>query len=373
MSTPDLTPREARIALNLLPNIGPVRVARMLERLGSPQAILAASPRELTGIKGVGEETAATISGWRERIDLDAELAKIEKRGLTVLTPEDEHFPHLLKRIHDPPLALYVWGEITPADAHGVAVVGSRRTTHYGTEAARRFGFQLAHAGLCVVSGLARGIDTAAHEGALASGGRTVAVIGSGLGKLYPPENMPLAERIASGGGAVVSEFPVDFPPEKRSFPLRNRIVAGWSSATLVVEAPEKSGALITAGQAAEMGRDVYAIPGAIDRPTSRGTNRLIQNGARLVMDAGDILGDMETLFSLAPQAPELPKAKPSRPLGADEQKLYDALEGSEEHHIDQLVAATELPLATVSVELMRLEMKRMVKQLPGKYYVKLI
>lgn len=364
---------QAYIALNLLPNIGPVRVQRLLERFDTPEAVLAARANELSETKGVGRDTASLIAGWREHIDLDAELAKIDKRGLHVLTPADELYPALLKQIHDPPLVLYIWGELTPADAHAIAIVGSRRTTHYGTEAARKFGFQLAHAGLCVVSGLARGIDTAAHEGALASGGRTVAVIGSGLGQLYPPENMAIAERIAESG-AVVSEFPIDFPPEKRSFPLRNRIVAGWCRGTLVIEAPEKSGALITAGQAAESDRDVYAVPGPIDRPTSRGANRLIQQGAKLVMDVGDILEDLETFaFTPAPTEISAPKAKgAATTLTGAEKALYEAM-GDEEWHIDQLALSANMPLPEVSATLLRLEMKRLVKQLPGKHFVKLL
>lgn len=363
---------QAYIALNLLPNVGPVRVGRLLKKFGKPEAVLAARPNELLEISGIGKDTANLIANWRENIDLEAELDKIEQRGLSVLTPADELYPPLLKQIHDPPFVLYVWGEVTPADAHGIAIVGSRRATHYGTESARKFGFQLAHAGLCVVSGLARGIDTAAHEGALASGGRTVAVIGSGLGQLYPPENMALAERIAENG-AVVSEFPVDFPPEKRSFPLRNRIVAGWCRGTLVIEAPERSGALITAKQATETDRDVFAVPGQIDRPTSRGSNRLIQAGAKLVLDARDILEEMETLFSFPEAPPSLNQPKSAPPhLSASEKRVYEAL-GDEERHIDELAQSAGLPLPEVSATLVRLEMKRLVKQLPGKHFVKLV
>lgn len=365
--------KEAYIALNLLPGIGPARVRALLEHFPTPAAILSARPAELARATGVGRETAATIAGWRDTIDLDAELAKISDRRLDIVTIEDELYPAPLRQIHAPPLLLYVWGQLLPGDAHAVAIVGSRRSTHYGTEAARKFGFQLAHAGLCVVSGLARGIDTAAHEGALASGGRTVAVIGSGLGQVYPPENMALAERIATSG-AVVSEFPIDFPPEKRSFPQRNRIVAGWCRGTLVVEAPSRSGALITARQASESGRDVYAVPGPIDRPTSKGANRLIQQGAKLVLDARDILDDLELLMPVAQKIPDLPKPEPRMPTDLDDlEKILYAAMGTEEWHIDSLANAVSMGIPEVSVTLLKLEMKRLVKPLPGKYFVKLI
>jgi DNA processing protein len=368
-----VTNKEAYITLNLLPGIGPARVRALLECFPSPADILSARPAELTRAKGVGRELASTIANWREDIDLDAELEKIRDRELDVVTIDDELYPAPLRQIYAPPLLLYVWGTLLPSDAHAIAIVGSRRATHYGTEAARKFGFQLAHAGLCVVSGLARGIDTSAHEGALASGGRTVAVIGSGLGQVYPPENMALAERIADNG-AVVSEFPIDFPPEKRSFPLRNRIVAGWCRGTLVVEAPGKSGALITAGQASESGRDVYAVPGPIDRPTSKGSNRLIQQGAKLVIDARDILDDLELLIPVSSESPDLAKTAVQAPSGlCDSEKiLYQAL-GTEEWHIDSLANSLKMGISEVSATLLKLEMKRLVKPLPGKYFVKLV
>ena len=272
-----MTERESYLAFNLLPGIGPIRVRRLLDVFGTPQAVLAADRNNLLKVDGIGEDTANRIVRWESAIDLKREKRRIREEGLKLAIPSDEHYPTSLKNTHDPPLALYVKGKLLPSDRHAVAIVGSRRTTHYGIECARKFGFQLAHAGLTVVSGLARGIDTAAHEGALAAHGRTIAVLGSGLGKLYPPENQVLADRIAESG-AVVSEFPIDFPGDKQSFPLRNRIVAGWCFGVLVVEAPTRSGALITANQAAEIGRSVYAIPGPIDRPTSQGTNRLIQD-----------------------------------------------------------------------------------------------
>ena len=270
--------REAHIAFNLLPGIGPLRVKQLVSRLGSPEAALGSSADTLAKVQGIGRDLAALIADWENRVDLSTELKKIRDLGVCVVIPSDTLYPRLLRQIYDAPLVLYVWGELDDRDHRALAIVGSRRATHYGIQTARMLAFQLAQAGLTVTSGLARGIDTAAHEGALAARGRTVAVIGSGLGKLFPAENQGLAERIANGHGAVISEFPIDCPPSKKSFPRRNRIVSGWSSGVIVVEAPGRSGALITAEQAGEQGRNVYAVPGPIDRPASHGCNRLIRN-----------------------------------------------------------------------------------------------
>lgn len=244
-----MTSRDALIALNMLPKIGPVRVRRLMDSFGSAEAILSAAVHEISGVRGIGPETAEIIRSWEERIDLTTELREVEERGLKIVTQDDADYPEALRQSYDPPLLLYVWGELKDVDRHAIAIVGSRKTTHYGTQIARQFAFQLASSGMTVVSGLARGIDTHAHEGAVAAKGRTIAVIGSGLGQVYPPENMALAEKIASGNGAIVSEFPLNMPPSKKTFPMRNRIVAAWSQAVVVVECPEWSGALITANQ----------------------------------------------------------------------------------------------------------------------------
>ncbi len=366
-----MTRTEAYLVLNLLPKIGPVRVRRLLEVFGSPERILSAKASEILRVESFGQDLAKTIAGWESTVDLSRELRRIDEMGLTVITQDDEAYPPLLKEIHSPPLVLYVWGQLTQRDRNAVGVVGSRQASMYGLDTAKKMSFQMAYAGLTVISGLARGIDTAAHEGALASKGRTVAVIGAGLGKLYPPENQGLAERIATQG-AVISEFPVDYPPDKQSFPLRNRIVAGMCSGLLVVEAPVRSGSLITANQATEMGRTVYAVPGNIDRPTSAGCNRLIQQGAKLVMEGGDILDDLMTLFPTAPRAPKLEGPVLPVNLSPDEEAVFSAL-GTEQSHVDQITARCGLSSATVSSTLMRLEMKRLVRPLPGLRYVKLV
>lgn len=366
-----MTRTEAYLALNLLPKIGPVRVRRLLEVFQTPEAILRAKPRELSQINGIGGDLASTLSGWETIVDLGRELRRIQEEKLTLLTQEDDLYPKLLRQIHDPPLVLYVRGRLSQRDHHGIALVGSRHTTQYGLNVTKKLAFQIAYAGYTIVSGLARGIDTAAHEGALAAKGRTVAVIGAGIGKLYPPENAALAERIAEHG-AVVSEFPVDYPPDKQSFPLRNRIVSGWSCGVVLTEAPARSGALITAQQAAEQGRAVFAVPGGIDRPSSHGCNRLIQQGAKLIMDGADVLDDLMTLFPTQPQAPKLDGAKPGAVLNGDEEKVFSAI-GNDETHVNDITAKCGLPSSAVNATLMKLEIKRLIKPLPGKYYVRLI
>jgi DNA processing protein len=369
-----MTRTEAYLALNLIPNIGPVRLRKLIEQFGTPEAVLAAKPAQLATVHGLDQKLASALADWENQIDLSGELRKIRERELTLLTQEDELFPDLLRQVPSAPFLLYVWGQLTPRDHHAIGVVGSRQATHYGLNTAKKLSFQIAYAGYTVISGLARGIDTAAHEAALAAKGRTIAVIGSGIGKLYPPENQALAERIAQNG-AVISEYPVDRIADKQTFPYRNRIVAGWSCALLVIEAPGRSGSLITAQQALETGRAIYAVPGPIDKPTSLGCNRLIQQGAKLVVDGNDILDDLNTLFPTAPQAPKTspPPPPPSvAELSLDEKILYESL-GTEESHIDDLIARSGLTPATVSATLMRLEMKRLLKPLPGRRYIKLV
>ncbi|MFT5110090.1 MAG: DNA processing protein [Pseudoalteromonas tetraodonis] len=369
----NMTQREAYLALNLIPNVGPIRVRRMLETFETPERILSVGRKEIQSVQGIGAELAERITTWERTIDLERELRRIDELGLQIITLGDDDYPAMLKGIYDPPLVLYVKGELAPSDRQGLAIVGSRKSTHYGLSCAKKLSFQLAHAGVTIISGLARGIDTAAHEGALAANGRTIAVIGSGHGKLYPPENAELAEKI-SHSGAVISEFPVDYPPDKQSFPLRNRIVSGWSFGVLVVEAAGRSGALITANQAAEQGRSVYAVPGPIDRPSSLGANRLIQQGAKLVLDGGDVLEDLETLFPMAPSAPKFDAVtNPAiASLSSEEKAIYEAIE-DDETAMESLIERTGLPSATVSSTLMRLQIKRLVKQLPGQYFVKLV
>ena len=361
---------EACIALNMLPTVGPVRLRKLIEVFHEPQQVLAAKRNQLRKVEGIGHDVADQISSWESIVDLAAELKRIREFGAAVITQESPSYPKPLREIHAPPIVLYVWGEVQDRDHHAIGIIGARRTTHYGMESAKKLAYQIAYAGLTIISGLARGIDTAAHQGALAAKGRTIAVIGSGLSKLYPPENQALADKIRNGNGAIVSEFSMEIEPDRQTFPMRNRIISGWSHGVLVVEAGLNSGALITASQALEQGRSVYAVPGHINAPSAMGSNRLIQQGAKLVMSASDILDDLQILLPETKPSPEA-AARPLPPLSDDERRVFDAIDSSETP-IDRIAAKSDLPSATVSSTLLRLELKRLVKQLPGKYFVKL-
>jgi DNA processing protein len=363
--------REALIALNMIEHVGPVRLRRLLEHLGEPAAILRASRAQLAGVPGVGEDTAEAIANWEKTVPLDAELKRIAEFGCTVLTQQDPAYPPLLREIYDPPIVLYVKGTLDARDKNSVALVGSRQTTHYGIEVARKLAYQLAYTGVTVVSGGARGIDTAAHQGALTAKGRTLAVLGTGINLVFPPENAELFERIAAHG-ALVTQFPFNRPADKQSFPIRNRIVAGMTLGTVVVEANLTSGALITANFATDYGRQVFAVPGRIDSPRSKGCHDLIKKGAKLCEDAADILSEFEYLFpaSNRPPTPSETGVLPALALSENEQRAYDAL-SHEETHIDAVIRKSGLPPSAVSVALLSLEMKRLIKQLPGKMFVK--
>ncbi|MEY2439452.1 MAG: processing protein [Verrucomicrobiota bacterium] len=350
--------------------MGPVRLRKLLEVFEVPDKVLAAKRDQLRKIDGIGSEVADQIVAWESIVDLGAELERVREFGATVITQESPSYPKSLREIHAPPIVLYVWGEILERDRHAIGVIGARRTTHYGLESAKKLSYQIAYAGLTVISGLARGIDTAAHQGALAAKGRTIGVIGSGLLEIYPPENLALAEKIRNGNGAIVSEFSMQVQPDRQTFPMRNRIISGWSHGILVVEAGLNSGALITATQAVEQGRSVYAVPGHITAPSAMGSNRLIQQGAKLVMSANDILDDLQILLPETKPSSEA-AARPLPDLSTDERRVYDAID-SAETPIDRISAKCNLPSGTVSSTLLRLELKRLVKQLPGKYFIKL-
>ncbi len=363
--------REALVALNMIEHVGPVRVRQLLEHFGEAPAILRASKHELLRVRGIGDETADAITSWEKSVDLSGELQRIRDFGSHILTQADEAYPELLRQIYDPPIVLYVKGELNAKDKNAVAMVGSRMTTHYGLEVARKLAYQLGYIGVTVVSGGARGIDTAAHQGALSSKGRTVSVLGTGINLVVPPENAELFERIVANG-ALITQFPFNRQADKQSFPIRNRIVAGMTLGTVVVEANLTSGALITANFAVEYGRQVFAVPGRIDSPRSKGCHDLIKKGAKLCEGAEDILSEFEYLFpaSNRPATPSETGVLPALTLSENEQKVYDAL-GTEEAHIDEVIRHSGLPPSAVSVGLLSLEMKRLVKQLPGKVFVR--
>jgi DNA processing protein len=301
----ELTERQALLVLNALPRIGPIALSRLLEAFGGdPRAVLASDARRLERVKGIDPGLSRTIRGWRGHFDPVREEASIAAGGMDVLIRSDGAYPAPLREIHDPPPVLYRRGGYG-FDATAIAVVGSRRPTPYGLGVARSLAAELARRGCCVVSGLARGIDTAAHEGALEAGGRTVAVLGGGLGAVYPPENLPLALRIA-GSGAVVSEYPLGRRPDRQTFPRRNRIVAGMSAAVIVVESGLDGGAMITARLAGDQGRLVFAVPGRIGEPSSEGCHQLIRDGATLLTGIADVWQELDSLggFRMPPLAP---------------------------------------------------------------------
>jgi len=363
--------REALIALNLIEHVGPVRARLLLEHFGDAPQILAASKSALLRVRNIGDETAEAIATWEKTIDLAGELKRISDFGCHVLAQSDENYPAMLREIYDPPLVLYVKGELTAKDKNAVAMVGSRSTTHYGIETARKLAYQLAYVGVTVVSGGARGIDTASHQGALAAKGRTVAVLGTGINLIFPPENAELFGRIAESG-AVITQFPFNRNGDRQSFAIRNRIIAGMTLGTVVVEADLHSGALITSNFATEYGRQVFAVPGRIDSPRSKGCHDLIKKGAKLCEGAEDILSEFEYLFpgSNRPPSPGETGVLPALELSANEQKVYDSLD-EEERSIDEVIRKSGLPSSAVSVALLSLEMKHVIKQLPGKLFVR--
>ena len=367
-----MTKNEAFIVLNMLDGIGPARLRKLLERFGDASAILKANKRDLLAVNGVGEELADSIVNWEKIVDLTGELKRIEEFKCRVICLDDEDYPALLKQIYDPPILLYVKGDILPKDKNAIAVVGSRLTTHYGIETARRLAYQLAYTGVTVISGGARGIDTAAHQGALMGKGRTICVLGTGINVVFPPENRELFEKIAASG-AIISQYPFNRRGDKQSFAIRNRVIAGLTLGTVVVEANLTSGALLTANFAAEYGRQVFAVPGRIDSPRSKGCHDLIKKGAKLCEGVEDILSEFEYLFPTEKFSGDsaMPPLFPSLELNADEKTVFQQLKEDEEITVDEIIQNTGLPSSTVAVVLFSLEMKRLVKQLPGKLYVK--
>jgi DNA processing protein len=365
-----MTTQEALVALNMLPKIGPVRVRRLLDAFGgSPAAILGAAKDRLMRVDSIGEETASILQAWQDHADPTTELREAAERGISIVTQDDEGYPSPLRDAYDPPLLLYVWGQLEARDKHAIGVVGSRRATIYGTQATKKLSYQIAQAGFTIISGLARGIDTAAHEAAVAANGRTIAVLGSGLAKLFPQENLALAEKIASGFGAVVSEFPLHTSPDKQTFPMRNRIVAAWARAVLVVECPAWSGSLITANLASEYGKPIFAVPGPIDKPTSAGCNQLIRDGATLVADASHLLDDLGQL-PFARQASQTEPATEIPELPEEEAAVFAAVT-TDESPVDRIIERCGLPAHVVTANLMKLEMRRLVRAFPGFRYAR--
>jgi DNA processing protein len=361
------------LALHLVPGVGRITFKKLVGYFGHPRDVMQATAGQLIRVAGIGPKIAQAITGFQTAKAVERELRAAKTAGCQIVIQDDEDYPPLLKTIEDPPPVLYVKGNLGDLMAPGVAVVGSRRPSTYGKVVAEQLARGLAACGVTVVSGLARGIDSVAHVNTLEGGGRTIAILGCGLSYMYPPENRHLAERI-SQQGAVLSEFPMTTKPDRLNFPLRNRTISGLSLGTVVVEAGERSGALITAQWALEQGREVFAVPGNVTAPTSRGTNRLIKMGAKLVERVDDILEELPQ-YALggkrdrAPAQEELCQAD-STP---DERRLLELLDPVEARHIDWIIEYAHLPTSLVSSLLLRLELEGKVTQLPGKLFLKVI
>ncbi|MDH3981716.1 MAG: DNA-processing protein DprA, partial [Kiritimatiellaceae bacterium] len=342
-------------------------VRRLIDCLGSPKAILEGDREALMEARGVGEKLALKIIVQRDSIDAGEEIDKAADCGARIIVPLDDEYPDALKAIHDPPLALYVKGRILPEDRKAIGIVGSRSTSNYGLSAADRLAYQLGQTGFTVVSGLARGTDTAGHMGALKSKGRTIAVLGGAIDCLYPPENESLADKIAKQG-AVISEYPMGRQADRMTFPYRNRIISGLSMGVLLIESAIKGGSMHTMEAATEQGRTVFALPGRIDTPGAKGPHLLIKNGAKLVERLDDILEEYE--FLIPPSELEAPEdatsARPDVPMTGQESKIVETL-WQEPRDVDSLSRELGMPCHELSGLLLGLEMKRVIKTLPGR------
>ena len=362
------------LRLQRVPDVGPIRARNLVTHFGSVGAIWSASMAELQHVEGIGPCVAESIFRSRDDKGVDEEIAKAVECELRILCPEDADYPKPLLHIPDSPICLYVRGVLQPADSVAVAIVGTRRCSHYGREQALRFGEALAGAGFTVVSGLARGIDGEAHRGALRAGGRTVAVLGNGLGSIYPREHEELAEEIAASG-AILSELEVDIGPDFKNFPPRNRIIAGLSLGVIVVEAGEKSGALITARLATEYNREVFAVPGNVDRPAqTAGSNALIRDGqAKLITCLDDVLNELgEVGKALRPEpSPGLADAPlfATANLAQHERSILEAVSSGIEE-VEGICTTTRLDARSVTSTLTALQLRGLIRQLPGNRFV---
>ena len=346
--------------------VGPQMLARLLDQFGSASNTLAASPKELSEVDGVGVALARRIRSSEFREQADCIVATCKEQEIEILLPSDDSYPRMLRELPDPPSTLYVRGELRSTDTLGIAMVGTRGASQYGRAQAERFARSLARAGIVIVSGLARGIDAAAHLGALEAEGRTIGVLANGVGEVYPPQHAELGERIANSG-ALISEMPPGTKPKKGMFPQRNRIISGLTLGTLVIEAAERSGALITARLAGEQGRDVFALPGLVTAPNSRGCHKLIRDGAILVQDPEHVIDALGPLVESVNVAPKQTLRHPAElQLNEQETCVLQAV-GVEPTDINSVVVASELPVARVLSTLSVLEMRRLVRRVSGQ------
>ena len=350
------------IGFNLIKGIGAVRMQALIQHFGDLEVAWKAAPADLAEA-GLGAKVIERVLQAREEVDLRKLWEKIESQGIKILTWQDEAYPGRLKEIDQPPPVLYIRGEYLPDDLFAVAIVGTRRVTAYGRQITEEISSFLAANGITVISGLARGVDAIAHQSTLKAGGRTIAVLGCGVDKIYPPEHRGLAEQMMERG-AIISDYALGTPPDASNFPPRNRIISGLSLALVVVEAGETSGALITAEFAAEQGREVFAVPGSILAPQSKGTNKLIQKGALPLLSMDDLMQALDLT-----RVGEQKAARKVIPADETEARLMNVL-GSEPLHVDEIRNQAELPIEKVSATLALMELKGMVRQVGGMNYV---
>jgi DNA processing protein len=355
------------IALSRIEGLGCVTFKSLSDHFGDATGALFASRQQLEAVNGVAAGVIERLVGFSNWVEVELELRRVLAAGARVVPYCDPAYPPRLRTIADPPMVLYVKGDLHPENEKAVAVVGSRSASEYGRRMASELARGLVSYGFTVVSGMARGIDGAAHEAALEAGGRTIAVLGCGVDRAYPPEHEPLYRRIIQQG-AVVSELPIGTRPAAFNFPARNRVISGLSAGVVVVEATEKSGSLITAALALDQGREVFGVPGEAGASRSRGTHRLIRNGAKLVETVEDIVEE------IAPQLPRMPRSQPAeRALPGNvppETRAILALARNGSTHVDEIIAQTGLPAAKVAEVLLRLELGGFIRQLPGNRYV---
>lgn len=368
MSGDDL---ESALLLAMLPGIGPRTLADLIDRFGTAASVLSADSQSLLSVRNVGPKLVAAIGSAADHVDVPAILEWCAEQNVTIVQLQSAGYPRQLRELPDAPPILFVDGEIRPSDALAVAIVGTRHATVYGRTQAEKIAYGLAKAGVTIVSGMARGIDSAAHQGALDAGGRTIAVYGCGLRHIYPPENSELSRRIA-GNGAIVSEFHPQTKPHSGTFPQRNRLISGLSHATLVIEAPERSGSLITARTAYEQGRDVLALPGPVTSRASQGTNLLIRDGATLVRNVDDILECLGPLASPVPTEEGRDVHRPAEVLLNDRERLVLDAIATEATAIDKVVQNCGLPVPQVLATISVLEVRRLIRRLSSQYVSRL-
>jgi DNA processing protein len=360
-----MTNLEAFVAINMVGGVGSGRLAKLLEFFDKPQDILGAPVEKLVKISGISQKAAARLNSFKEE-DLEKELKACSELGLKILALGQEGYPGNLSNIPAAPLVLYVKGDISLEDNSALSIVGSRKASFYGLSSAEKFAYELAEKGVTIVSGLARGVDSYVHRGALKAKGRTLAVIGSGFNHIYPQENEALVAEIVSCG-AVISEFPLDTKPLKENFPRRNRIISGLSLGVLVVEAGKNSGAMITADFALEQNREVFALPGRIDSAQAFGPHKLIKQGAKLVTCVEDILEEFD--FKVKPQEAEVTSLV-EIPERIPEESVYSLI-NEQPLTFDELVEKSNIAIPEISDILLKLQLRKLVKQLPGKQFVR--